>query len=437
MGGGVGKAVAALILQAAKKNPGDEHRVLCLERPVKSQFVVLAESAGCQFMYGFNADKLVDEVDNADIVQLEFWNHPAIIKFLWLLTEREMRLLVWCHISGINFPLIPVELIKKSQCFLLTSECSYESPELLQLPPDVKEKLRVVSSGNIGDLPYAPIKKKSSTLKSGYLGTLNFSKLHPHYASIVSAVEESSFRIKIFGDMVNREVLQGQCNLLNRPRLLDFQGYTNDVPGDLSRLDLFVYILNPYHYGTAENALLEAMAMGVVPIVLGNACEMTIVDHGRTGVVVNNPQEFAASYHQLSGSPDKIRELSLSAIDYVRSCYTSESMESRFASVYDELMEQPKDGVNFSDVFGHDPITAMSQFYRDFSIFHNQLAYDKTDELSRYGFFERTKGSIFHFLDYFPDDPQLHQVAGFLNRNKNLSSDPCSGQYVDGGFHWC
>ena len=37
-----------------------------------------------------------------------------------------------------------------------------------------------------------------------------------------------------------------------------------------------LYILNRNHYGSAENILIEAMSLGVIPIVLNNDVEKTM-----------------------------------------------------------------------------------------------------------------------------------------------------------------
>lgn len=241
----------------------------------------------------------------------------------------------------------------------------------------------------------------------------------------------------MFGDQLNHETLLDQCKSLNRSDLLKFKGYTDNVARELSELDLFPYILNPYHYGTAENALLEAMAMGVIPIVLGNPCERAIVEHGRTGIVVNNPKEFSDAYQMLSDSSVMKHELSAAAMDYARVNFTNEKIESQFISIYDELMEQPKDRVDFTGVFGGSPVESMSKFYRDFSIFTSKSAYDNMDKLSRYSLYERTKGSVFHFLDYFPDDLHLRGLADFINKNKSLDPDALPADLSGEGGRLC
>jgi glycosyltransferase involved in cell wall biosynthesis len=52
-------------------------------------------------------------------------------------------------------------------------------------------------------------------------------------------------------------------------------------------------LLNPYHYGTAENILLEAISAGVVPIVLNNPAEMALVEDRKNGFIVSGVKDFS------------------------------------------------------------------------------------------------------------------------------------------------
>ncbi len=66
------------------------------------------------------------------------------------------------------------------------------------------------------------------------------------------------------------------------PSRVVLAGHAADPRAVLEMSGIFLYLLDPHHYGTAENALVEAMSLGVVPIVLANPCEQAIVTHGVT-----------------------------------------------------------------------------------------------------------------------------------------------------------
>ena len=81
------------------------------------------------------------------------------------------------------------------------------------------------------------------------------------------------FKVRLIGDLLNREILEKQSDAPVGAGMLDFRGYTTDVASELRAINVMAYLLNPQHYGTAENALLEAMTMGIVPVVLDNPAE--------------------------------------------------------------------------------------------------------------------------------------------------------------------
>ena len=67
--------------------------------------------------------------------------------------------------------------------------------------------------------------------------------------------------------------------------------------------DIFFYPLQPDHYGTAENALVEAMSLGLMPVVLDNPAEMAIVRDGETGFVARSIERCTALLQTLLASP--------------------------------------------------------------------------------------------------------------------------------------
>ncbi|MEI6415053.1 MAG: glycosyltransferase [Pseudomonadota bacterium] len=176
-------------------------------------------------------------------------------------------------------------------------------------------RLAVVSSGGgFGDFT-EPNLDESEPLSVGYLGSLNFSKLHPEFVDYLAAVNLPNFRVRLIGDLLNRDILEQQSTRAGRPDLLEFRGYTQDVAAELRHVNVLAYLLNPRHYGTAENALLEAMSMGIVPIVLDNAAERNIVEHLCTGLVVRSPREFSEAVTWLENNPRKRVEIGRQAAD--------------------------------------------------------------------------------------------------------------------------
>lgn len=418
LGGGVGKAVSGLVEASTQIYAPHEHAVICLERPEKTKAVETIERCGSPVMLCPDEDELRREIERADIVQLEFWNHPATVGFLCTRPLPPMRLLIWSHVSGLYAPRLPPDLIRVAQRILFTSACSFEADEVRAwLSSKDADKLAVVSSG--GGLDTLPAPTRSATdrpLAAGYLGSLNPAKLHSDFVACAAAVRLAGFVIRMIGDEMNRSELERQCRAARKPDLLEFRGYTTEVASELAQLDVLIYLLNPTHYGTAENALLEAMAMGVVPIVLNNACERHIVENKQTGMVLECPADLADAMDWLASHPEERRAMGQRAADFVRRCFRYESMARAFSTHYAALMTESKQTASFAPVFGQTPAQWYRTFYRDGSIFRDDGTVRLPEGMDRHGLFERSKGSVFHFLQYFPDDPLLGRWAQSLGQ---------------------
>jgi glycosyltransferase involved in cell wall biosynthesis len=91
------------------------------------------------------------------------------------------------------------------------------------------------------------------------------------------------------------------------------QGHTLAPASALAEADIFFYPLRPDHYGTAENALVEAMSMGLVPVVLDNPAETKIVAHCKSGFVAHTIDECVSYIGRLVQAPSLREEMGASA----------------------------------------------------------------------------------------------------------------------------
>jgi len=408
VGGGVGKVLSGLVAQASVSGSGVRHRIACLEEPEKSQFVDQIHRYGGEVIVRPSLERLEKLIEDSDIVQLEWWNHPATIKHLCSLSILPIRLLTWSHISGLHNPIIPQRLILASHRFLFTSPCSFEGKQVKSLIPELGDRLRVVpSSGGFSGLP-EPREEVNESISTGYFGSLNFAKLHPHYIDYLAAVEISGFKVRIIGDLCNQDVLNQQCDAIGKGGMLEFRGYSTDIASELGSINVLAYLLNPEHYGTTENALLEAMAMGIVPIVLDNPAERQIVDDNTTGLIVHSPVEFAEAIHWLSKNPYERLMLGTQAAKSVRERFSVEKMETSLNSHYQAILPMEKREIVFSEIFGANPEEWFLSCQGNRTIFAEDGSINSGDgKPLSYGLFEKRKGTVFHFSEYFPDSLRL------------------------------
>ncbi len=407
IGGGVGKALSTLV--GACTGTPFSHAFLLLEIPEKKQFFEKIKELGCEVYVTPDAETTDQLINNADIVQLEWWNHPAIFKFLCKHDLPDMRLLIWCHVSGIHTPIIPSGLVGLATRFLFTSACSLEAENLSNLDKEYRSRLGVVSSGVGFPSSCSRIFSTYSPLRFGYMGSLNFSKLHPQFINFLSAVSIDDFKVSIWGDDFYKDKLISQCEEIGKPDLTEFKGYTTDPATTLSTLDVFVYLLNPLHYGTAENVLLEAMSLGVVPIVLNNAAESAIVENGETGLVIRNPKEFAAVVEWLVHNLNDRKRMSKNAAKKIAKRYSPEIMSQTMISFYNQIIPYSKCKVDFRSVLGKDPYDWYMACQEN-----NNDEFTVANGTANYEAFEETKGSLKHFLSYFSEDTRLKNLANYM-----------------------
>lgn len=410
LGGGVGKALSGLVAQAEISGSGIEHTIICLEENEKRQFVDRVYKHGGKIIVCPSIEELKKLMEDSDIVQLEWWNHPATFKYLCSVHIPRIRLLIWCHNSGLHTPIIPKRLILASHISLFTSQCSFENKEIADLVPRLGDMLGTVySSGGFSEFP-KPRDRTNENISVGYFGSMNFAKLHPRYIDYLAAVKIPGFKIKIIGDQYNQNALNQQCNAIDKSGMIEFTGFVQDVTSELNSINVFAYILNPKHYGTTENALLEGMSMGIVPIVLDNPAEKCIVNDHDTGLIVRSPEEFSEAVQWLSENPVKRQELGIRAAESVRKRFSVEKMEESLNVYYKRILSMKKRKIDFSEILGKNPVEWFLSCQDDNSksIFakNGRIHFD-SDIGTNYWLFEKRKGTAFHFSEYFPDNLEL------------------------------
>lgn len=410
LGGGVGRALVGVVRTSEHEI---NHSFICLEQPDKTQFIDDIVEAGGNVFISPTEEQICKLIQNADIVQLEWWCHPATLLCLSKLPSLAMRLVIWCHTSGLYHEIIPSRLIEAAQQVLLTSPCSFQSPNI----QNALSKTDVVySNGGLEHWPLSQANKDQSELSVAYIGSLNFSKLHPDYVSFLSEVPIERFSVKVIGDIQNQAELMLQAAQNNKPALFEWIGYTENVSNELKDVNVLAYILNPNHYGTNENALLEAMAMGIVPVVLNNPAEMAIVDHGVTGLVVCDKNEFAEALIWLHQQPKQRMKMGLAASRYAKEKYTQDRMKRAFSVHYQAMLAHKKQLVSLSELFGNSPSDWFLACHENNDIYSEQGTIKlPTDQLKHYALREKTKGSVHHFSHYFPSDALLQSWSKQLS----------------------
>ncbi|MDO6962453.1 glycosyltransferase [Rhizobium alvei] len=389
LGGGVGKAHAALA--AAMPLPYRQHYLL-LEQPRDNRYAEAIEAAGHRVEIARELDQVAERCVDADIVQFEFWNHPRLLECLARTRFPEMRSLFWSHISGLFPPVIAPGLVAEADRFVLTTPASLELPQFRDLPQERRDRLAVISGAFGFAKPPRPPEAAPGNLC--YLGTVDFIKMHPGIFAAIDALQHDEARLRLWGAYEPDGAVAQAAAAMRHPHRVMLEGMTGDPAHALSWARIFFYPLRPDHYGTGENALIEAMSLGLVPVVLANPAECAIVRQGQTGFIASSIEECSAIIDRLIDDPQLLQRVGQSAMDEIALSHAPVQAAKRFAALWEHLARLPKRAHAFTPAIGSRPI----DWYRATRILPGETLVDEGEGDDR-----RSKGSLAHFRAAFPD----------------------------------
>lgn len=429
MGGGVGKTLSNIASFANKSGQEYVHTIACLEIPEKTQYIELARENGVPVYIAPTRQELFVLMEQADIVQFEWWHHPLMAQWLCEGVFPPIRVIIWCHVSGVYPPVILPTLLQIPHKFILTTPYSYESISLQNIHRNEFAGKTGVVFGSGGFDQFSEVKrKKHDGFNVGYVGTLDYSKLHPDFAKFCAAAKLPEARFILVGDAPNRHLLENDAHKHNVLEQIVFVGYTRDVSEELASFDVFGYPLNAEHFGASENALLEAMAAGVPPVVLAQAAEKYIVRDMETGLLVNNYEEYGNALRYLYAHPEVRQRLGEAARADVISKYSVEQITKQLNTHYMDVMQQnKKEAISFSTTFGNNPtewfLSCLGKDKKAFErsmLISGEISIEKVQierdiANCRRILKSKTKSSVQHFQRYFPDDRWLNYWAEIIS----------------------
>lgn len=352
LGGGIGTVVSGVCIRDRK----NEHSILCLEECQDRRRLEECIREGIS-VYQWN-DVDVSLLEQFDIIQAEWWHHPLTSEFMVRqLGKVKTRLVIWSHISGCNYPVIPYPFLSYPEAFVFATPYSYDNPYWTEEERRVSRQkaMLAVSSGN--DFTSEPPEKAAHPgFCMGYVGFLGYEKTSPefvHACERCGDIPDITFRVVgdlQYGQELYREAMDSSC----RERF-DFRGFSSDVSSELTQFDVFACLLQKEHTGASENALLEAMYHRVCPVVFRQCTEQYLVKHMETGLVCDGMDEFVEGVHLLARDRELSRRLSSRASDYVRSHYSIGHTVGALDHAYHIAMGKDKRFHPGNAVFGDTP----------------------------------------------------------------------------------
>ena len=320
LGGGVG----TVVLNWLSEDKSNTHTIITLDtanelaRNICAKYsIALFEKSDRSFIF--------ENITQADIVVVHFWNHPLLYDLIIRNEFPPCRMVFWSHISGVQPPnVITDKLLRYPDKFIYTSTVSSE----------IIENPVILSTGNISSFFEVELKPHAGFIV-GYVGTVDYVKMHPQYIEVLAKTSADKFIIVGGG---NYEEICESCS----DKRFQFVGKVSDVKKYLLQMDVFGYLLNPAHFGTAEQVLQEALACGVVPVVLNNKCEANLIKHMRTGLVANNLNEYIAYIDLLKADVDLRKKLSKNGIEYAKKTFSTNNLIYEWNTIFSKMIVLPK-----------------------------------------------------------------------------------------------
>jgi glycosyltransferase involved in cell wall biosynthesis len=140
-------------------------------------------------------------------------------------------------------------------------------------------------------------------------------------------------RFHIIGDGPRRTVLESLVRARHLERNILFLGHRENVPQLLADADIFVL---PSRSEAFPNSAIEAMAAGLPVIASAVGGLLDLIDHGRTGLLIEpgQPEQMADAIRHLLTDRELAARLGAVARTEVIQCYSFERMVTAFENLY-------------------------------------------------------------------------------------------------------
>lgn len=366
--------------------------------------------------------RMQELIEQADIVQVHFWNSPALYDFLRT-NHPPMRLLLWLKVVGDHAPQsLTRDLIDYADKVVATTPATLAAPVWNTYSAERRTAKQAVVPGIADFDRLRSIQPQSHEgFNVGYIGTVNFSKMYDRYVAMSAGVAVPNIKFIVCGGG-SEEQLRQQATALHAPDKFEFRGYVEDIQSVLEILDVFGYPLCEDTYGTSEKSLQEAMYAGIPPVVFPHSGIKHLVQHSETGLIANSEIEYQQAIAHLYADPDERRRLGENARRYAQEHFAPHRSTQQLAEIYQSLIQQPKrdrawcsSSLTAAEKF----IETLGETGRAFAVSHGS---ELTEELfsadqviaQSSPLLAEGEGGITHYRNTYPEDPHLRFWSGLV-----------------------
>lgn len=305
----------------------------------------LAAQNGLELLCPTNYDQLLQLIAQSDITLLQWWNSPEMDNLIRTKLPP-CRLAAWVHVGGHQDPQrVPNNLLPFLDFAIAGSPYTYESDAFRLLEPTLRaHKTSMIYDAtdfarlsNVGKTPH-------TGFNVGYIGTVDFSKMHRHYVRMSAAASIPAVRFIVCGPGSDQETLRTEARALGRQSEFEIKGMLEDITPVLSILDAYGYPLCEDNYAAAELNLQEVMFCGIPPVVFPYGGVRHLIVNDFTGYIVHSETEYAEALEHLYRNPAERERIGRNAAEYARQIFGSEHAARRFNPALDMIMRTEKHG---------------------------------------------------------------------------------------------
>lgn len=352
MGGGVGNVICGLMNSDIK----NKHRVVLLEEPIELKHIYKVNEYEKKFFICPNRSLLHQILTWSDIVIVHWWHHPLTSYFLYELPKMPLRVVIWSHISNLTIPVLDARYILEATSVFFTTESSYDSMPYQKIDDRILFEKTAVVPGTIGFEDSLIVEKKTHPcFNIGYLGYIDFSKLHSEFVEFCDEVKVNNVKFVMGGEAPVRKILEEQAIQKGIADKFEYKGYIKNGYEFYSTIDVLGYPLMPNHTCTTENSILEAMISEIPPVLINQLVEKKIVTNGENGFLVSNKIEYGQAIKILHDNVERRIDMGKKARSSVLRKYGRQRILCNFQDQCEKVMKTFPKIFDFSKILGKTP----------------------------------------------------------------------------------
>jgi glycosyltransferase involved in cell wall biosynthesis len=341
IGGGPERHLLALVSAWREAKVGTTHTFVVLTGPASALLLVRARRLGVNLHIAPDLDVIRDAISAADVVELTFWNHPA----LYALLREPLPAARWVlrsAVAGTSSPQVLIDALgERSDAIVTSSVVSLDTPACTVARHRGCRTEFLPSLADMRRLDGFQARPHSG-IRVGYLGLVEPTKMHPAFAHLVAAVTVPDVYFDVYGDGSWSEQLRAQCGALGMSDRVQFHGHVEDIRTAFATMDIFGYPLAPDTSATSEKVMQEAMWVGIPTVVLAGSAAASLVQHERTGLVCQGTDEYPHAIDRLATDSALRAHLAAGARRFARDEFDPHHNAARFVDVFHEVRTRPK-----------------------------------------------------------------------------------------------